>query len=119
MWQRTITQAYEPEFLFQRFAYQCEHTYPNRIKPPNSPARVNKENVRRGLTMMAKLFFHAGVISSYRRTFWKMAKPAIKKGKIERILGVGLVAHHLIEFTKECAKGQESASFYSQRVRKQ
>lgn len=119
MWQRTVTEAYEPEFLFQRFAYQCEHTYPNRIKPPKSPARVNKENVRRGLTMMAKLFFHAGVISSYRKTFWKMAKPEIKKGKIERLLSVGLVAHHLIEFTKECAKGKESASFYSQQARKQ
>jgi hypothetical protein len=69
--------------------------------------------------MMAKLFFHAGVIGSYRRTFWKMAKPEIKQGKIERFLSVGLVAHHLIEFTKECAAGQESASFYSQRVRKQ
>ena len=119
MWQRCITIAYEPEFLFERFAYQCEHTYPNRIKPPKSAARVNKENVRRGLVMMAKLFWHAGVISSYRDTFWKMAKPEIKKGKIERLLSIGLVAHHLIEFTKECSRGIESASFYSQRVRKQ
>jgi radical SAM superfamily enzyme YgiQ (UPF0313 family) len=118
-WRRCITTAYEPEFLYKRFAYQCQHTYPNRIKPPKSAARVNKENVRRGLTMMAKLFWHAGVISSYRETFWKMAKPAIQKGKIEQILSVGLVAHHLIEFTKECSKGQESASFYSQRVKKQ
>lgn len=119
MWQRCITTAYEPEFLFQRFAYQCEHTYPNRIKPPKSAARVNKENVRRGLTMMAKLFLYAGVLSSYRDTFWKMAKPEIKKGKIERLLSIGLVAHHLIEFTKECSKGIESASFYSQKVKKQ
>ncbi|MDX2241872.1 MAG: B12-binding domain-containing radical SAM protein [Leptolyngbyaceae cyanobacterium bins.302] len=119
MWQHCITTAYEPEFLFERFAYQCEHTYPNRIKPPKSAARVNKENVRRGLTMMAKLFWHAGVISSYRDTFWKMAKPEIKKGKIERLLSIGLVAHHLIEFTKECSRGIESASFYSQKVKKQ
>lgn len=116
MWQRCITTAYDPEFLFERFAYQCEHTYPNRIKPPKSAARVNKENVRRGLTMMAKLFWHAGVISSYRETFWQMAKPEIEKGKIERLLSIGLVAHHLIEFTKECSKGIESASFYSQKV---
>lgn len=118
MWRRCITTAYEPEFLFERFAYQCEQTYPNRIKPPKSAARVNKENVRRGLTMMAKLFWHAGVISSYRDTFWKMAKPEIKKGKIERLLSIGLVAHHLIEFTKECARGIEAASFYAQTVKK-
>lgn len=119
MWQQCITEAYDPDFLYQRYAYQCEHTYPNRIKPPKSAARVNKENVRRGLTMIAKLMWHAGVISSYRDTFWRMAKPAIKKGKIEQLLSVGLVAHHLIEFSKECAVGSESASFYSQRVRKQ
>lgn len=119
MWRRCITTAYDPDFLYQRFAYQCQHTYPNRIKPPNSAARVNKNNVRKGVTMLAKLFWHAGVISSYRNTFWKMAKPALKKGKIEQIIHVGLVSHHLIQFTQECARGIESASFYSQKVRKQ
>jgi hopanoid C-2 methylase len=119
MWQRCITTAYDPEFLYERYAYQQQHTYPNRIKPPKSAARVNKENVRRGLTMVAKLVWHAGIISSYRQTFWNMAKPAFKKGKVEQLLSIGLVAHHLIEFTKECAQGQESASFYSQRARKQ
>jgi radical SAM superfamily enzyme YgiQ (UPF0313 family) len=119
MWRRCITTAYEPEFLYERFAYQAEHTYPNRIKPPRSPARVNKENVRRGLVMMANLFFRVGVLSSYRDTFWKMAKPALEKGKVERVISIALQAHHLIEFTKECSKGIESASFYSQQVRKQ
>lgn len=119
MWRRCITTAYDPEFLYERFAYQCQHTYPNRIKPPNSPARVNKNNIRKGMTMMAKLFLYAGVLSGYRRTFWKMAKPALKKGKIEQLIHVGLVSHHLIQFTRECAKGLESASFYSQRVKKQ
>lgn len=119
MWRKTITTAYEPEFLYQRFAYQCEHTYPNRIKPPKSPARVNKENVRRGLTLMANLFLRVGVFSHYRQTFWDMALPKLKKGKVEQVINVALVAHHLIQFTRECAKGIESASFYSQRVRKQ
>lgn len=119
MWRRCITTAYEPEFLYERFAYQAEHTYPNRIKPPRSAARVNKENVRRGLVMMTNLFFRVGVLSSYRDTFWKMAKPALQKGKVERVISTALQAHHLIEFTKECSKGIESASFYSQRVRKQ
>jgi hopanoid C-2 methylase len=119
MWQRCITEAYNPDFLYQRYAYQQQHTYPNRIKPPQSAARVNKENVRRGMAMLAKLVWHAGIISNYRKTFWNMAKPAFKKGKIEQIISVGLVAHHLIEFTKECSKGSESASFYSQQVRKQ
>lgn len=119
MWRRCITTAYEPEFLYQRFAYQCEHTYPNRIKPPNSPARTSKENIKKGLTMLANILIQVGVFSHYRRTFWKMAKPALKAGQIQQVINVGLIAHHLINFTRECAKGIESASFYSQRVRKQ
>jgi len=117
MWRRCITTAYEPEFLYQRFAHNILHTYPNRIKPPNSPARVSKENIRKGLKLMRNILLRVGVFGSYRRTFWKMAWPALKTGEIERLIHVGLVAHHLIEFTRECAAGLESASFYSQRLR--
>lgn len=44
-----------------------------------------------------------------------MAIPALKKLDIETIIHIGLVSHHLIEFTKECIQGKESASFYSQK----
>lgn len=117
MWRRCVSTAYEPEFLYQRFAHNSLHTYPNRIKPPNSPARVSKENIRKGLKLMRNILLRVGVFSNYRRTFWKMAWPALKTGEIERLIHVGLVAHHLIKFTQECATGQESASFYSQRLR--
>jgi hopanoid C-2 methylase len=117
MWRRCITTAYEPEFLYQRFAYNVEHTYRNRVKVPNSPARVSKENIRKGLTMMANILLRVGVLGNYRKTFWKMAKPALKAGKIESLIHVGLVGHHLIRFAQDCAKGDESASFYSQKLR--
>ncbi len=117
MWRDCITTAYEPEFLYQRFAYQCEHTYPNRITPPNSPARVSWSNIRKGLTILSNILLRVGVLSNYRRTFWRMAKPALKAGKIESVIHVGLVAHHLIKFAQECGTGEESASFYSQKVR--
>jgi radical SAM superfamily enzyme YgiQ (UPF0313 family) len=118
MWRRCITTAYEPDFLYQRFLYQCDHTYPNRIKVPNSPARVSKKNIQKGLTMLGKILLRVGVFSQYRKTFWRMALPALKAGKIERVIHVGLVSHHLIRFTQECAKGEESASFYSQKLRR-
>ncbi|MDX2100108.1 MAG: B12-binding domain-containing radical SAM protein [Leptolyngbyaceae cyanobacterium bins.59] len=117
MWQRCITTAYEPEFLYQRFAYQMEHTYPNRIAVPNSPARTSWANIRKGLTIMGNILLRVGVLGSYRDTFWRMAKPALKAGNIESLIHVGLVGHHLIEFSKECSRGDESASFYSQKVR--
>jgi hypothetical protein len=117
MWRRCITTAYEPEYLYQRFAHQCQHTYPHRHKVPNRPARTAWANLRKGLTLMSNLLLRVGLFGSYRRAFWKMALPALKAGNIERLLQVGLMAHHLIRFTQECARSEESASFYSQKVR--
>ncbi|KYC41432.1 radical SAM protein [Scytonema hofmannii PCC 7110] len=119
MWRRCITVAYEPEFLYQRFAYNMQHTYPNRIKVPNSPARTSWKNIKKGLTILLNIILRVGVFGNYRKTFWKMAKPALKAGNIESLIHVGLVGHHLIKFAQECDRGDESASFYSQKVRQQ
>ncbi|MER3494856.1 MAG: B12-binding domain-containing radical SAM protein [Mastigocladus sp. ERB_26_2] len=118
MWRRCITTAYEPEFLYQRFAYNIEHTYPNRIKVPNSPARTSGANIRKGLTYIVNILLWVGLLGNYRQTFWKMALPQLKAGNIENLIHVGLVGHHLIKFAQECAKNEESASFYSQKIRK-
>ncbi|MDY6781005.1 MAG: DUF4070 domain-containing protein [Cyanobacteriota bacterium] len=118
MWRRCIETAYEPEFLYRRFAYNMEHTYPNRIKVPNSPARVSGKNIRKALKMLSNIFLRVGVFGSYRQTFWELAKPKLKAGKIEGIIHVGLVGHHLIEFAKECARGDEAASFYAQKLKR-
>lgn len=117
MWRRCITTAYEPEFLYQRFAHNMEHTYPNRIEVPNSSARTSMANIRKGLTMLTNILLQVGLLGNYRKTFWKMARPALKAGEIENLIHVGLVGHHLIKFAAECATGDESASFYSQKVR--
>lgn len=117
MWRRCITTAYEPEFLYDRFAYNAEQTYPNRIKVPNSKARLSGSNIRKGLRMLRNILIRVGIFSSYRETFWKMAGPKLKTGNIENLIHVGLVGHHLIEFARECDRQEESASFYSQKVR--
>jgi hopanoid C-2 methylase len=117
MWRRVITTAYSPEFLYERYQYQVNFTYANRIVPPNSPARVNWPNIKKALIMMSNILIRMGVLSSYRKTFWKLAGPALKAGKIEDVIGTGWASYHLIEFAKECATGAESASFYSQKLR--
>ncbi|OCQ90531.1 B12-binding domain-containing radical SAM protein [Nostoc sp. MBR 210] len=117
MWRRCITEAYQPEFLYQRFAYNMEHTYPNRIAVPNSPARTSWANIRKGLTYLTNILLRVGVFGNYRQTFWQMAKPALKSGNIESLIHVGLVGHHLIQFAQDCAAHTESASFYSQKIR--
>ncbi len=117
MWRKCITQAYTPEFIYERFAYNLEHTYPHRIPVPNSPARTSWANILKGLGLLANILLKVGLLSDYRDTFWRFAKPAFKKGQIEYIISTALVSHHLIKFARECGQGQESASFYSQKVR--
>jgi hypothetical protein len=71
----------------------------------------------KGLGLMFNILLKVGVLSDYRETFWRFAKPAFQKGQIEYIISTALVSHHLIKFARECGQGQESASFYSQKVR--
>ncbi len=115
MWMYCISTAYEPKNLYQRFAYNIQHTYANRIEVPNSPQRVSWENISRGLQILGRLFWYVGLRSDYRQVFWDMAIPALKQLDIETIIHIGLVSHHLIKFTNECTQGIECASFYSQK----
>ncbi|MBC8121782.1 MAG: B12-binding domain-containing radical SAM protein [Gemmatimonadaceae bacterium] len=119
MWRRCITTAYDPEFLYERFAYNQQHTYPNRIAVPNSPQRASWANIRKGLTIMSNVLLRIGLLGPYRETFWKMAKPALRSGNIETLIHIALVGHHLITFARECAEGTESAAFYSQKLQAQ
>jgi hypothetical protein len=54
-------------------------------------------------------------LGDYRRTFWRMARPALRAGRIEELIHIGLVAHHMIVFARACAAGVENAAFYAQR----
>ena len=117
MWRHCISTAYEPEFLYERFIYNFEHTYPNRIKVPNSPARTNWSKIRKGLTIVGNILLRVGLFGRYRKTFWKLILSKLKTGDIENLVSISVLGHHLIEFAVECSKGEESASFYSQKLR--
>ncbi len=116
-WRECMGRAYTPEKLFARFEYQVIHTYPNRIKLPNSKERLSLRNIKRGLTMFANIVWQVGIKSDYRREFWKFSLPLLKRGDIERVITVGLVAHHLILFARDASGGQQNASYYSTRLR--
>lgn len=116
MWRRCITEAYDPGFLFERFWYQCENTFPNRIEVPSSPARTSWSMIRKGLTILANSLVRVGLLSDYRRVFWSFAWRTLKRGQIESLINVTLVCYHLIEFARESSEGETAASFYSQKV---
>jgi hopanoid C-2 methylase len=114
-WRRSIRHAYTPEAIYHRFARNAQHTYPRRITPPLSRARLNPANLRRAIVIIIKLLVCIGLFSDYRRTFWRMARPALRAGRIEELIHVGLVAHHMIVFARACAAGRENAAFFAQR----
>jgi hopanoid C-2 methylase len=112
-WRRCIAFAYDPDSLYRRFLHQLDHTYIHRIEVPNSPARLSWKNIRKAISIVVNLMVRVGVFGSYRATFWRMARHTFQKGDLEGLIHVGLVAHHLIEFAKECDNGDGAAAFYA------
>jgi hypothetical protein len=49
----------------------------------------------------------------YRRVFWRFALARLKRGEIEYLISVPLLAHHLILFAREASAGRRDASNYS------
>jgi hopanoid C-2 methylase len=113
MWRRCITEAYAPEALYERFAHQVVHTFRRRRSFPTSPQRASWANVRMGLGILVRVLWTIGVRGDYRRTFWRLAWPVLKAGRIEALIHVALVSHHLIEFTRDCVRGLGESSFYA------
>jgi radical SAM superfamily enzyme YgiQ (UPF0313 family) len=115
MWRRTFCAAFAPEAIYRRFAYNVEHTYPHRIEIPPA-GKISVANIWRGISTLGKLVLRVGLLSDYRETFWRMAKPALKSGDIETVIHVSLVAHHMISYAREAEAGFQNASFYSPKL---
>lgn len=118
MWRRCMAKAYDPPALFRRYAYQMHATRPNRLPRPWSRQRLAPRNIRMALFMLSKLIWRVGVRGGYRRSFWAFAIPQLLQGRIERVLSVGLVAHHLIMFARDACAGKSNASHYSAKSRR-
>jgi len=114
-WRDCMARAYQPKAVFARFRHQVTETYPNRLRPPNSPQRASWRNIRRGLHMLRRILWEAGMRSDYRREFWRFAWPRLIRGDIETVIRVGLMAHHMILSARDAAAGRQSASHYSSR----
>src|SRR6201991_2502067 len=117
MWRRCIAYANDPERLFSRFRHQVDSTYVNRMIPP-ARGKLNWANLSGALVLAFRVMLHIGILSDYRRPFWRAARHALKRGQIDAVLGMGFIAHHLIQFTREALRGEQNASYYSTKMRK-
>jgi radical SAM superfamily enzyme YgiQ (UPF0313 family) len=116
MWRRCVMYAYDPERLFARFAYQVDATFAHRLDVP-ARGKLTVRNLREAVVLAFNLVFRIGLLSNYRRPFWRAAYHALKRGQFDAALGMGLVAYHLIQFSREVFRGDQNASFYSARSR--
>jgi radical SAM superfamily enzyme YgiQ (UPF0313 family) len=116
-WRACLEYAYDPVKLFSRYAHQIHSTYPHRRKLPPKPGQLTWANVKRGFTMLFKVCWKLGVLADYRRAFWSYAWPRFKEGRIGEIIATGIIAKHLITFSRKACAGELNASHYSAKVR--
>ncbi|HKF44945.1 MAG TPA: B12-binding domain-containing radical SAM protein [Thermoanaerobaculia bacterium] len=112
-WLKCVTEANAPEPLYRRFQHQIEKTYPNRFKP-GALLKVERSDVLNGVKILSRILWRVGVLSDYRRIFWRLAIPALKRLDIEAVIHAGLVGHHLIRFARDCEAGVGEYSFYAE-----
>ena len=118
-WRGIISKAYEPEALYQRYAAQAAKTYPNRRSPRFPLRQATPRNLRRAFSTLARLILHVGIRSDYRIEFWRMFRNEFRQGRIENIFQIAVVAHHLINYARDCVAGRANASNYARRIRQQ
>jgi hopanoid C-2 methylase len=117
MWRRCIAYANDPDRLFSRFHHQVESTYVNRMITP-ARGKLTVANLSSALVLAFRVMFYIGILSDYRKPFWRAARHALRRGQIDAVLGMGFIAHHLIQFTREALRGEQNASYYSTKMRK-
>jgi radical SAM superfamily enzyme YgiQ (UPF0313 family) len=116
MWRRAIGAAYAPEAIYRRFAHNLAHTFARRPSYPRNPRRSSARSLLSGLALLGRIGWRVGVRGDYRRTFWRVAGPALRRGQLEELIQAAVVSYHLIEFTRQCLRGAHEASFYAPRV---
>jgi radical SAM superfamily enzyme YgiQ (UPF0313 family) len=113
MWRRCVAAAYHPDAVYARYAHQQTHTFPNRFDYPRNAQRESWDNMKMGFGLLGRIIWRVGIRGDYRRTFWRMAWPALKAGKIEQLIHIATVTYHLIEFSRDCLSGAGESSFYA------
>jgi radical SAM superfamily enzyme YgiQ (UPF0313 family) len=116
-WRRVIAEAYEPKALYHRYATQAKNTYPHRRRPKNPLLQATPRNLRRAFSIFTRLIWRAGIQAYYRSEFWSMFWSQLRRGSIENIFQIAMVAYHLIYYARDCVDGRMHASNYANRIR--
>ena len=114
MWRRCIAAAYAPEAIYGASPTTSPARSANRPAYPRSPQRASwRERAHRARPSSAASCGGSASAATTARTFWRVAGPALRAGQVEELIQTAVVSHHLIEFTRECLRGAQEASFYA------
>lgn len=114
-WRKVVVEAYKPDALYKRYRYNIINTYPNRKRVPLSDVQKSWPAVRMGLFALSTILVKVGMRSHYRAEFWQMARELAAEGRIDHLIYIGALAHHLIQFGEDVASGLARACFYTER----
>jgi len=115
IWRETMKIAFSPEAVYARYQHQLTHTFPNRIDVPASLKNMPRRMILRGLRVLWAVLWQCGVKADYRRLFWEVARDCLKNGRIDSMIRVGIMSHHLIMSARDAVAGRQRASHYSAR----
>ena len=112
MWRRSIGYANDPERLFARFYHQVDTT-----RQPADPAGARQaelgQSARRRRARLQRRGSGWPEVGLPAAVWPAACCGALRRGQIDAVLGMGFMAHHLIQFTREALRGEQNASFYA------
>ncbi len=118
-WRRVIDAVYSPEALHARYRHNIVHTYPNRKKLSISRYHFTWQMMRIAGFSLGTIFYKLGLRGHYRTAFWKMAIELLREGRIDHLIYIGSMGHHLIKFAEDVRSGEVKACFYTETVPEQ
>ena len=113
---RVVTEAFAPPAIYRRYRYNVEHTYPNRLSLPLARFGLSWKVARVALFSLFAIFVKIGLRGHYRREFWPLAMDLVRTGRLDHLIYVGSMAHHLISYADDVVKGDVKACFYTEKV---
>src|SRR5262249_56399266 len=109
---RRVAVTKDPELLFERFHHKVDAPYINRMITP-ARGKLNWANLSSALVLASRVVLPIGILSNYRKPFWRAARHSLRRGQIDAGLGMGVIAPPLIQFTRAALRGAQNATSFS------
>lgn len=113
----TVIHAFASAAVFERYAHQLLHTYPNRLAIPSNSAEIDWPMLKRGLRVLCSVMWACGVRASYRFYFWRVALRCLRKGWIAEMISIAFVADNMIHLGVEAEFGRSADGWHRGRGR--